>query len=217
VRYTLLDGSPRQRSNTGILLAAVARGLEATGHTVEIAHLARPFDRARAPELFAAAERVILGFPLYTDAMPGLVKELVEALEPRQGRPNPPLAFLVQSGTPEAGQSRAVVRYLELLATRLGAPYLGCIVKGQMEGIQERPPATTQGLLARFEAMGRTLGRTGRLDSRELRALAGLDWPGPLWRLGARLILASAGKRFWDTRLKKNGTYERRFDQPYRA
>lgn len=217
MRYALIDGSPRRRSNTGILLAAVARGLEAAGHAVEIAHLAHPRDRARAPELFAAAERVVLGFPLYTDAMPGLVKELIEALEPRQGKPNPPLAFLVQSGSPEAGQSRSVVRYLELLAVRLGSQYLGAIVKGRVEGIQRQPPEMTRHLLARLEAVGGTLGRTGRLDPRELRDLAGPDWPGPFWRLYVRLVLWTKGKGFWDARLKENGTYERRWDQPYGA
>ncbi len=217
MRYALFDGSPRQRSNTGILLAAVARGLEAAGHTVEIVRLAQPREKARALELFEVAESVILGFPLYTDAMPGQVKDFIEALEPRLGKPNPRLAFLVQSGSPEAGQSRAVAGYLELLALRLGSPYLGTIVKGSVEGIQRQPPARTRELLARFEALGCTLGETGQLDPRQLRDLAGPDWPGPFWRLCTRVALWTSGKRSLDARLKENGTYERRFDRPYGA
>jgi len=215
MRYTLLDGSPRARSNTGLLLGALAKGLEAEGHTVDIYRLARPRDRAQAPALFAAAERVVLGFPLYTDAMPGQVKELFEALEPRQGKQNPPLGFLVQSGFPEAGQSRAVERYLELLARRLGSPYLGTIVKGGVEGIQVQPAWIKARLLGRLEAIGRTLGRTGQLDPRELRALSGRDWYGPLGRLLARLFMWMGKKMYWDPQLKKNGAYERRFDRPF--
>ena len=89
-------------------------------------------------QAFAGAECVLLGFPLYTDAMPGMVKHFIEALEPLAGRKdNPSLGFLVQSGFPEGLHSRYVERYLEKLAERLGCPYLGTIVKGNGEGVRD--------------------------------------------------------------------------------
>ena len=215
MRYTLLDGSPRARSNTGLLLRALARGLEAEGQEIELRHLARPRDRAEAPELFARAECVVLGFPLYTDSMPGQVMELIERLEPRIGQPNPPIAFLVQSGFPEPGQSRAVERYLELLARRLRSRYLGTIVRGGVEGIQAQPPQMTRKLFARLERIGRTLGRTGALDARELRELAGPEWWTGLRRPLLRFFSWLGARMYWNRKLQQNGAYERRFDRPY--
>ncbi|HEY3356793.1 MAG TPA: NAD(P)H-dependent oxidoreductase [Polyangia bacterium] len=217
MRWTLLDGSPRgRRSNTGILLARLARGLEAAGHTTELLVLAHPRDAAAAPARFAAAERVVLGFPLYTDAMPGQVMAFIERLAPYAGRPgNPPIAFLVQSGFPEPGQSRAVERYLELLARRLGAPCLGTIVKGGVEGLQAMPRWMTRGLLTRVEALGRDLGRRGQLDPAALRALAGPDWLTGWRRLVLRVALALVSARYWDGMLRANGAWERRLERPH--
>ena len=41
-------------------------------------------------QAFADAECVWLGFPLYTDGMPGIVKTFIEALEPLKGREDNP-------------------------------------------------------------------------------------------------------------------------------
>ncbi len=217
MHWTLLDGSPRgRRSNTTILLGRMARGLEAAGCTTELHHLALPRERAEAPALDARAERFLLGFPLYTDAMPGQVMELFERLEPLQGRAgNPPTAFLVQSGFPEAGQSRAIERYLERLAARLGAPYLGTIVKGGIEGIQSMPAWMTRRLKERFEAIGRGLGATGRLDPRALRELAGPDWFRSWRRPVLRAVIALGSTQSWTRTLKANGAYAERLARPY--
>ncbi len=56
-------------------------------------------------------------------------------------------AFMVQGGFPEAYQSRFVERYLEKLAKRLNCQYLGCIVKGGIEGIQTMPQFMTKRIL----------------------------------------------------------------------
>jgi hypothetical protein len=199
-----------------VLLHALARGLGAAGDDSEIVQLAMPRERARAVELFARADRVWLGFPLYTDAMPGLVMQLIEALEPLAGRPgNPSLGFLVQSGFPEPGQSRPIERWLELLAARLGSPYLGTIVKGGVEGIQSMPPWMTRGLLRKVEVLGRTLGTAGALDRRLLDDLAGPDWLNG-WRLPIlHASIALGSTPYWNRALRKNGAWERRLDRPY--
>jgi NAD(P)H-dependent FMN reductase len=217
MRWSLLNGSPRgRRSNTAILFGHLARGLAQAGQSVEIRHLAVPAERKAAPEYFAQAERFLLGFPLYTDAMPGQVMDFIERLEPLCGRAdNPPVAFLVQSGFPEPGQSRAVEALLERLARRLGSEYLGTIVKGGVEGIQLMPPWMTRKLVGRIEAIGLTLGKTGTIDAKALRELAGPDWLRG-WRAPIlRLVVGLGSTMSWNGELKKNGAYERRFDRPY--
>jgi len=93
-------------------------------------HLIRVKSTDEFVQAFAEAECAWLGFPLYTDAMPGIVKHFIDALEPLAGRKNnPPLGFLVQSGFPEGLHSRYVERYLEKLAARLGSPTWGRLSK----------------------------------------------------------------------------------------
>jgi NAD(P)H-dependent FMN reductase len=102
------------------MLEQIAKGF---GGPVETYHLVRMKETDPMGSVFAQAECALLGFPLYTDAMPGVVKHFLEALEPLVGRPgNPPVGFLVQSGFPEGLHSRFVERYLEKLAARLGSP-----------------------------------------------------------------------------------------------
>jgi hypothetical protein len=217
MHWTLLNGSPRgKRANTAVVLQAVARGLAASGCTVELHHLAVPAQFHRAPELCARAGRLLVGFPLYTDAMPGILMELFEQLAPLQSRRDKPaIAFLVQSGFPEPGQSRPVERYLELLCQRQGCRYLGTIVKGGVEGIQAMPAWLTRKLMRRLEKIGRTLGSKDRLEAKELRELAGAEWlkgwRGPI----LRLMLSLGSTPHWNRTLKQNGAFAQRFARVY--
>jgi len=81
----LLNGSPRgERSNSMKMLARVAEGWQhGGGQKPEVLHLAHRTGFDRAVKAFAEADTLVLGMPLYTDAMPALVKSYIEALQPR--------------------------------------------------------------------------------------------------------------------------------------
>ena len=214
-RLTLFNGSPRgKRGNTPIFLDQIAQGF---GAATEMHQLNRLKETDQMVRTFADSECVLLGFPLYTDAMPGMVKHFIEALEPLIGRKNnPSIGFLVQSGFPEGLHSRYVERYLEKLARRLGCPYLGTIVKGNGEGIRMMPPATTRVLFEQLQELGVGLAREGRLDPQILRRLAAPEsYPtilGPLFQLFLRMPMAHS---YFDEMLKKNGVYDQRFARPF--
>jgi hypothetical protein len=168
-------------------------------------------------QAFASAECAWLGFPLYTDAMPGIVKRFIEALEPLAGRANnPPLGFLVQSGFPEGLHSRYIERYLEKLAARLGSPYLGTIVRGNGEGVRIMPPKMNQELFGNLQSLGAGLAGHGRLDPVLLARIATPErfpfYMGPVFQLFLRLPAAHS---YFDDMLKKNGVYEQRFERPF--
>jgi NAD(P)H-dependent FMN reductase len=218
MRLLALNGSPRgARSNTDVLLAPFLAGFaETAGNAHEVLHLVRTGERSRQLAAFALADAVLLAFPLYTDAMPALVADFVASLAPRCGAPgNPPLLFLVQSGFPEPFHSRPVERWAEKLARRLGAPYLGTMVKGGVEGIQARPPWAARSLLDRMNALGRAFGATGRLDPELVARLAGrerLSAPA----LAGCLLAGALGllDLWWDQQLRKNGAYDERHARP---
>jgi hypothetical protein len=171
----------------------------------------------RIVDAFAQAECALLGFPLYTDAMPGVVKHFIEALEPLLGRANnPPIGFLVQSGFPEGLHSRYVERYLEKLAARLGSPYLGTIVKGGGEGTRVMPPKMTEELFTNLQVLGAGLAGEGRFDPQILARIATPErfpaYMGPVFKVFLRLPVAHT---YFDNMLKKNSMHRQRFARPF--
>jgi multimeric flavodoxin WrbA len=218
-RLTVLNGSPRGKAgNTQILLEQFLHGFQAgDGRSHEMHHLNRVGDAERFRQAFGEAEHVLLGFPLYTDAMPGIVKAFIETLEPFCGRvDNPSIGFLVQSGFPEAAHSRYVERYLEKLSVRLGCPYVGTIVKGGGEGVRLMPPERNHRLFETLQQLGATYGQTGQFDPTLLERLARPErFPRitvPLFKL---LLETKVGNTYWDNQLKENDAYEQRFVRPY--
>ena len=219
----LLNGSPRgERSSSMKMLKRVAEGwVRGGGAKPEVLHLVRRAQFQHAVEAFAGADVVLLGLPLYTDAMPALVKAYIEALAPRveaarAGGANPTLAFLVQGGFPEAAHSRPLERYLEKLAQRLGSHYAGTIVRGGGEALQAMPEQANRKLWAQLQMLGEQLARDGHFGAAELKAVAGIE---RFSRFGA--LLASIACRipaiqfYWNGMLKKNGAWARRFAAPY--
>lgn len=218
-RITFFNGSPRgKKGNTPLLAGRFLDGFaDLPGRSSESHDLVVLRDPEAARETFADAQCVLVGFPLYTDAMPGIVKAFMETLAPLAGRPaNPPILFLVQSGFPEAAHSRHVERYLAGFARRLGSPYLGTIVKGGAEGIQTMPENMTSGLFATLTRLGRGFAESGSLDKALLKRLASPErYPAilaPVFELFVRLPVASF---YWDNQLKQNGAFEKRFARPY--
>ncbi|MEJ2707490.1 MAG: NAD(P)H-dependent oxidoreductase [Anaerolineales bacterium] len=214
-RLTVFNGSPRGRKgNTPLMLDQFMQGF---GGPVEIYHLNRLKETERMVQAFGDAECILFGFPLYTDAMPGMVKRFIEALEPLAGREsNPPLGFLVQSGFPEGLHSRYVERYLEKLAARLRSPYLGTIVKGGGEGTRVMPPNMNQALFANLQSLGARLAASGRFDLAVLREIAKPEqypwYMGPVFQVFLRLPIAHT---YFDNMLEENGVFEQRFARPF--
>jgi hypothetical protein len=212
---TLFNGSPRgRRSNSAILLEQFGRGF---GGEVEMVHLARVKETDQAVAAFTRAKCAWIGFPLYTDAMPGVMKHFIEALESLAGaKDNPPIGFLVQSGFPEGLHSRYIERYLEKLAARLGSPYLGTIVKGNGEAVRAMPPEALKRLFENLQSLGAGLARDGKLDPKTLAKIASPErfpaYLAPVFRIFLKLPLAHF---YFDGMLKKNGAYDRRFAKPF--
>jgi hypothetical protein len=215
----LLNGSPRgPRSNSIRMLSQVAIGWEAAGGAEPtVLHLAKRSDFECAVAEFANAETVLLGMPLYTDSMPGLVAEFIEALASLVGREgNPRVAFLVQSGFSEALHSRGLERYLAKLARRLGSPYAGTIVKGSGESLQVMPDESLGKVFGRLRTLGEQLACEGYFNPETLAQVAGTERLSPM--IAATMSLAfkiPVTQFYWNSQLRKNGAWGKRFDAPY--
>lgn len=220
MHLVIFNGSPRgEGSNTRVLMDHFSDGF--TGHKnnrVDCFYLKNTAETARMVEHFKQADHVILAFPLYTDAMPGIVKRFIDALEPLCGRRNnPDLGFVVQSGFPEPIHSRYVARYLEKLAKRLGCACTGTVIRGGIEGIQVQPPWMTRKLFRYFCQLGRDYAKSGGFNPEIINKLAPRERLSPLRRL-IFTILGTLGvtNMYWNMKLKQNNSYEKRFARPYK-
>jgi NAD(P)H-dependent FMN reductase len=200
------------------MLSRIAEGWQyGGGPAPEVLHLARQAHFERAVEAYPAADVVLLGMPLYTDSMPALVKLFIENLAPcAASTALKTLAFLVQSGFPEAAHSRLLERYLKKLTVRLGCIYAGTIVRGGGEALQMMPDEANKKLWAQLRTLGEQLARQGAFAEKELKRIAGMErlpkWAAPLTALAAKLPIVQF---YWNSKLKKNGAWSQRFAAPY--
>jgi len=214
-RIMVFNGSPRGiKGNTPIMLDEFIKGF---GGEFELHHLIKVNDLEQHVNAFEAAECVWLGFPLYTDGMPAVVKTFIEALEPFKKRENnPPIGFLVQSGFPEGLHSRYVERYLAGLAARLGSAYLGTVVKGNGEGTRIIPSKTNQKLFENLQTLGRGLAEIEELDPAVLLSVAKPErFPLILAPLFRAFLKAKMSHRYFDNMLLENDAFEHRNDRPF--
>jgi len=219
MRLTVFNGSPRGKtSNTKLLMEHFSRGfLEQADNQMEVVYLNRIKELEHQVEMFAQAEHVILAFPLYTDAMPGIVKKFIEALGPLCGRlENPSLGFVVQSGFQEPAHSRYLERYLVKLASRLGCAYHGTAVRGGGEGIRIQPSWMTRKLFNGFYLLGKKYSPEKGFDKSILKTLAPWEKMSK-GRLACFHMLnkTGLGNFYWDHQLKQNKAFEQRFARPF--
>jgi hypothetical protein len=214
----IFNGSPRgKRSNSAVLTRAFAKGFcdsrTFPGNRFEEFFLADPEDFEKAPEAFFKESTALLAFPIYVDAMPGITKKFIEALEPYKGRCEfMRILFLVQTGFPEETHTRPMKNYLLKLARRLGAPSPGVIRMGGGEGARKQAKSRKgRKLLGLYEKLGYLYAETGELDAKILASLTG---PSRLPSAPTRLILPVANYFYWDRQLKRNGAYAKRFARP---
>jgi multimeric flavodoxin WrbA len=215
-----LNGSPRgANSNSRKILSWIFEGMSDTGADAPpVLDLARTKDVAGQREAFLDSGEVLLVFPLYTDSVPGVLKNFLDSLagaDPRR-LAGKRFAFIVQSGFPESIQSEPVVAYLKRLSDRLGLRLVGAAIRGNSEGLRLMPAKMTEKARGRFIALGRSLVRDGGFDPEIVRQLAVPRRFGFIMRLVMAVLIPFGLPNFyWNMMLKKNGVWERRFDQPY--
>jgi len=217
MQLTVFNGSPRGRkSNSKIVLDQFLKGFEANpGNSYELHYLNRLKETESFVQAFGEAEIVILAHPLYTDAMPAIVKAFIEELEPLSGKEsNPKLGLIVQSGFVAAAHSRYVERYWEKFSRRMDSPYLGTIIKGGCEPLH-RGEKQFQKVLKSFYDLGKDFGETGQFDQKMVQELAKPEKIPTLMRLIVQLVWKISGNGYFDDWLKENEAYERSFARPY--
>ena len=219
MKLTIFNGSGRgSKSNTTVMMNQFIHGFELVeGNHADMVYLSGKTDARQPLEVFSTSDIVLLAFPLYVDAMPGMVKLFIEALQPYCGREgNPTMAYFVHCGFPEPLHCRYVERYLEKLTFRIGSDYAGTMVRGGTEGVRLMPDKMNRGLFSNLMQLGANLGTDGKFQMALLDKLSGREkYPaitGLLLPVMTRLGLITG---YWDQELKKHGTYKQHDARPY--
>lgn len=219
MQLTVFNGSGRgKHGNTMVMVNALLKGFSSIeGNTCQVHTLMETRKLAEHTAAFGQAEHVLLAFPMYTDMVPGVVKAFIETLQPYCGQAgNPSIGFLIHCGFPEGVQLRALERYLEKLAQRLGCRPSGAILKGNSEGLRSTPPEKMTGLLDTLEGQGTSLALRGEFDRDAIHALAQPErLPGMMAFVFRLLSLTPLVNMGWDQDLKKNGAFPQRNARPF--
>ncbi|MBS0011510.1 MAG: NAD(P)H-dependent oxidoreductase [Bacteroidales bacterium] len=219
MKLVVINGSPRnKKSNSGLLMDEFLKGF----YTIEkeaadICYLAGEKQRIEAVKAFRENNYILMIFPLYTDAMPGIVKEFFEKIYSEPSRAGKRIGYIVQSGFPEAKHSTFLERYLERFTIkRLKAEYLGTVIKGGVEGIQIMPPRMNAKLFASFRKLGEHFAGTGTF-SRSIMEKLRKPYTLSAGRLLFFRLMSITGitNYYWNSNLRKNKAFDRRFDKPY--
>lgn len=216
MQLTFINGSPRGRnSNTGKFMDNFIKGfLETTGNTCDTEHILKYRKQpGKLVEIFKNSENVIIGFPLYVDAMPGSTKEFMEALSAVAGSDKlPALGFMSQCGFPETHHLRFVERYLEKYTRKLGCRYLGSIMKGGGEGLHIQPAFLVEKSFDIMYQLGKEFGQTSSLDTSLLEKLS---YPETLDTQQIKGLVQYVNENLWDRWLIENEAIDKSFDRPF--
>lgn len=219
MKLTVINGSPRGKSsNTRILVDRMLDGFRSveSGYSIEVIYLKGRKNHDAGVAALRTSDIAIIAFPLYTDCMPGIVKEFIETIDPTHfDNPDLKLGFLVQSGFPEGHHAVYISRYLEKLTRRLGARYLGTVVKGGVEGIQIQP-GWMKRFLDQFYDLGQYLAMRMEFNAEIMERLANPEHLSWFMRQFYRALKATGlSNYYWNSQLKQNRAYSERFAQPY--
>lgn len=212
MKALLLVGSPRKgRSASETLGAYLLSALEAHGAETEKLYV---YPALRSEERLdalvsatAAAELVIFSAPLYVDALPAAVTELLEILHRRLADHQRPgeqrLVAISNCGFPEAEQNDIALRIYRCFARQAGFTWAGGLAMGGGEMIKGRPLKKSSGMarnvLAALDLAAEALAERKSVSQEAVDLMA--EPLVPAW------IYRSMGNIGWHVQALQKGTW----------
>lgn len=218
MKLVIFNGSPRkEKSNSSVIMKHFLSGYcSVRPQEVPIHFLAKSGKMNEMKLAFQDADTVIFIFPLYTDCMPGVVKEFFEIIMKIDDRSNKRIGYIVQSGFPESIHSVYLERFLAKYTKRLNCEYTGTIIKGGIEGIQVMPAWMTKRTFAKFRDLGQYFATHQDFSYKIMEDLRKPYKMSLIRRFGFYLISKTGMTNYyWNYNLKKHNAFDKRFDRPY--
>jgi menaquinone-dependent protoporphyrinogen IX oxidase len=212
MKTIILNGSPKGNSKNCNSLIFAEQFVKNMKNPCEIKSIANS-DKKELASSIRDFDAVIIIMPLYIHAMPGLVMEFFEAMEPAaEGKS---IGFIIQAGFMETLQERFIVRYLESFARKLNYTYLGTVCKGEAAAVYMMPSMFKK-VLKMVSDLGTAYEETHAFD-RELVKKLGKPYEITQPLLGILRVVTRSGINdvFWHREMRKHNAYEKRLDRPF--
>lgn len=213
MKISVFNGSPRgEQSNSRVIIKWLAEGMD---KEISPKYLRKISEHAKYIEEAEACEKILIVFPLYTDAMPGIVMKFFEGLYAnREKLKGKEYLFVVHSGFPEAKQSYPIKRYLENFIGKMDGKLIDIIIDGGSEGIRLKPERMQKKTMNAFKNIGKSLIENEPISKADIEVLLK---PIELSKFTLFILKNfNIGNIYWNTTLKKNNAYAKRFDKPYK-
>ena len=206
----IINGSPNGRKgNTELLCRRFIKGMQTEP---EVRYVAEEKADALASYM-DGFDRILFFFPLYVNAMPGIVKRLFEHMKPDSEKS---VGYFIQSGFEEAAHSDYLCAILKNFSRRMGYRDLGLVVAGGMAGVRFMPEAMNKKLFARLEQAGALYEQSGRFDEESIKHFGKLyRYTKAQARRNQRMRKLGLTNIFWNSMIKKNKAFKKRFDKPF--
>lgn len=210
MKTLIINGSPNGcKGNSEIFCRRFIQGMH---NQPEIRYVAEEDPAALAADM-DKYDHWLFFFPLYVNAMPGILKRLFEHLNPSEEKK---VGYVIQSGFEEVFQSDWLCAILQNFNRRMGYGNLGIVVAGGMAGVRYMPEGMIKKTIARLEQAGLLYEQNGVLHQETIRQF------GQPHRYSEKQLKRIRYQKkfgltdiFWNSMLKKHNAYPKRFDKPF--
>lgn len=215
MKLTIYNGSPRgDASNSGKIADFLCDSINGNA-TVSKHNISKPANHDSA--IAETADAYFVVFPLYADAMPYAVKVFFEKMHENKSLfKDKPMYYFIHSGFPEAKQSRLLERYLKYFTKIVGAKYMGTAIMGNSEMVRHMPENSKRRMKIhenmKMFANDITSGNT--FNDTSITYFRGMETMPKFVMFLLKKFPGVFNKGF-DFMFKKNGAYEKRYNQPY--
>ncbi len=210
----IFNGSPRGvNSNSNVIASWFQEGFEETT-TVYLNKVKQHETYIKESNEF---EKLLFVFPLYVDGMPGHVKYFFEQMNTQKEIfRNKEVTFIIHSGFSEAIHSKNLEKYLHRFADLMSMKNYGVIIIPGSEGFRLMHPKMTAKKAEKVARIGEMYRLTKPFPDAVKESLEGpLVQSKPQRILFKILSFVGLTNFYWNSQLKKNNVYEKRFDAPY--
>ena len=213
----IFNGSPRGTAgNSKLITDPFLKGFAAeTNEQSRVFYLIKKKELELHKEEFKNAEKIIFIFPLYTDAMPGMVKEFFEEVEEYNSE-GKKIGFIIHSGFPEAVHCECLAEYLQGFTEIIRAEHTGTVIYGGSESLKFVSEKMKNKKFLPFYILGSRYALDSKFDGEITAKLKKLyRFNGFLLVILKICISLGIFNIHWNKMLKKNGSLGKRLNRPY--
>lgn len=159
----------------------------------------------------------IITFPLYADSMPGIVMNFFEKVyNYRDNLRGKKYVFVVHCGFPESAHMHGIRDYLNVFVDKMNGQLVGVVLKGGSEGFRLMPEKSLTKTRKSFTEIGISIKEGKEIPRLHLDKLEKPIHLNKLTQVLFKIFSAlKLANLYWDSNLKRNKAFEKRFDRPY--